>query len=134
MTVARWIAIGLGLIVSTAVNAEEGIASVDYGRVTKFDGGNYHGRVAMGERYKAAALAVAHRTLPLRSYIEIHYRGRTVTAIVSDRGPCLSAHCQATAPKRVRARVLDMTPAVAARLAFPGLGRVTFWPVPAPHS
>jgi rare lipoprotein A (peptidoglycan hydrolase) len=121
-------AIGMVLLLASA-HAEEGPASVDYGRVTRFDAANYHGRVATGERYSAGKLAVAHRTLPLGSYVAVSYRGRTVIAVVNDRGPCLSAYCRRTAPKRVGERVLDMTPAVAAKLRFPGLGRVTFWPV-----
>lgn len=106
-----------------------GLASVDFGRVTRFDGGRYQGMVATGERFKASVLAVAHRTLPLGSHVMVRYRGRTACAVVNDRGPCLSAYCQSHAPKRVRDRVLDMMPRLASRLGFPGLGRVAFWPV-----
>jgi rare lipoprotein A (peptidoglycan hydrolase) len=119
---------------SVAAHAEEGMASVDYGRTTKYDARSYGGKVATGARFRASVLAVAHRTLPLGSLIMVTYRGRSAVALVNDRGPCLSAHCQRTAPARVRARILDMTPAVAARLHFPGLGRVTFWPIhPSPR-
>lgn len=119
---------------SVAANAEArkvetGLASVDHGRPTPFDGGRYGGKVASGARFNAATLAVAHRTLPLGSLIMVTYRGRSAVAVVNDRGPCLSRHCQRTAPARVRSRILDMTPALAARLHFPGLGRVTFWPI-----
>lgn len=106
-----------------------GLASVDDGRPTRFDGANYHGKVADGSRFKTASLAVAHRTLPLGSVVVVSYRGREAKAVVNDRGPCLSSHCQRTAPARVRARVLDMTPALARALRFPGLGRVAFWPL-----
>lgn len=109
-----------------------GMASVDDGRPTKFDGANYHGRVADGSRFKTAMLAVAHRTLPLGSTVVVSYRGREAVAVVNDRGPCLSSHCQRTAPSRVRSRVLDMTPALAKRIKFPGLGRVAFWPITTP--
>jgi rare lipoprotein A (peptidoglycan hydrolase) len=109
-----------------------GLASVDDGRPTRFDGANYHGRVADGSRFKTAALAVAHRTLPLGSIVVVSYRGREARAVVNDRGPCLSSHCQRTAPARVRSRVLDMTPALARVLGFPGLGRVAFWPLTQP--
>ncbi len=104
-----------------------GLASVDDGRPTRFDGGSFHGKVATGERFKVASLAVAHRTLPLGSRVVVSYRGREVVAVVNDRGPCLSPHCQKVAPRRVRERVLDMTPALARLLKFPGLGRVAFW-------
>lgn len=112
---------------ASASEVMTGMASVDYGGTTRFDGGRYHGLVATGQRFKASILAVAHRTLPLGSWIVVNYRGRTATAVVRDRGPCLSHHCRHTAPKRVRDRVLDMTPALAKRLRFPGLGWVTYW-------
>jgi len=114
---------------SLASDVTWGMASIDFGYVTKFDGGHYHGAVATGEMFQASNLAVAHRTLPLNSCVAVHYDGRTQTAVVNDRGPCSSDFCQRTAPARVRERVLDMTPAVASLLQFPGLGRVAFWPV-----
>lgn len=110
-------------------NAEEGIASVDHGKPTRFDSRNYHGRVATGEHFNAKLFGVAHRTLPLRSCIMIARGPRVVQATIRDRGPCLSAHCQRTAPRRVRVRILDLWPAVARRLACDGLCRVKFWPV-----
>ncbi len=117
------------LLCAVPAHAETGLASVDYGGPTRFDGGHYAGRTATGERYRVASLAVAHRTLPLNSCIAVRFNGKVVNATVKDRGPCLSEHCQATAPRRVRERVIDMTPLLAARLNFPGLGRVSFWPV-----
>ncbi len=124
------VALCVGLLAAPArAEVMVGIASVEFGRVTKFDGADYRGRVSTGERYKAAALAVAHRTLPLGLCVAVSYRKRTQVAVVNDRGPCLSDHCQRVAPARVKARVLDMTPAVAARLKFPGLGRVSFQPI-----
>lgn len=114
---------------SMAAEVMVGMASVDFGHVTKWDGGGFHGLVATGHRFKATALAVAHRTLPLNSCVAVRYGERTATAVVSDRGPCLTPHCQRTAPERVRNRVIDMTPAVAASLKFPGLGQVSFWRV-----
>lgn len=109
-----------------------GPASVDDGKLTRFDGANYRGRVADGSRFKSSLMAVAHRTLPLGSTVVVSYRGRQERAVVNDRGPCLSVHCQRTAPARVRSRVLDMTPALARRLKFPGLGRVAFWSITTP--
>lgn len=75
------------------------------------------------------SFAVAHRTLPLNSCVMVRYQGRDQKAVVNDRGPCLTRHCQRTAPERVRNRVIDMTPAVATALKFPGLGTVSFWRV-----
>lgn len=107
-----------------------GMASVDFGRVTRWDGGRYHGLVATGERFRANVLAVAHRTLPLHSCVAVKYRDKTVgPAVVDDRGPCLTDHCQRHAPLRVRERVLDLKPRLASALGFPGTGKVTFWPV-----
>lgn len=112
-------------------NAEEGIASVDDGKPTRYDSKNYRGRIAIpGARFNRALLAVAHRTLPLRSCVMVAKGSRFVQASVRDRGPCLSAHCQRTAPKRVKLRKIDLWPAVARRIGCDGLCRVKFWPVP----
>lgn len=123
--------LGAGILMAPgnpeASEVMSGLASVDFGRVTRFDGGRYHGLVATGERFKASALAVAHCTLPLGSWVMVAYRDKTTPAVVNDRGPCCSDHCRRIAPTRVKDRVLDMTPAVASRLDFPGLGRVAFW-------
>lgn len=105
------------------------LASVDDGRPTRYDDANYHGRVATGERFDRNKLAVAHRTLPLNSCVEIRNGDHVVQAVVNDRGPCLSPHCQKTAPQLLK-RELDMTPAVAKALAFNGLGRVELRSVP----
>lgn len=115
---------------SASAHAETVLASVDDGKPTHFDGGNFHNRVSTGDRFNAHALAVAHRTLPLKSCIEISYRGRAQTVIVNDRGPCLTAWCQHHAPPRIKRRELDMTPALARLLRFPGLGTVSFHPTP----
>lgn len=106
-----------------------GIASVDDGRPTRFDSRNYHGRVATGARFHPGRMAVAHRTLPLGSYVRVDHGVHSAVAIVNDRGPCASAHCRRVAPKRVRDRVLDMTPAMARRLRCGGLCRVAVLPL-----
>ncbi len=116
-------------VAGVQAHAESGMASVDYGRPTRFDGGHFRGLVATGERFKASIFAVAHCSLPLGSRVMIRFRARTAEAIVKDRGPCCTAHCRRVAPARLLARVIDLTPALAAHLRFPGLGRVSFWPV-----
>ncbi len=118
------------LLLSPVARAETVLASVDDGKPTRFDGGNFHGRVSTGDRFSGHTLAVAHRTLPLHSCVEISYRGRSQTAIVNDRGPCLTTWCQHHAPARIKRRELDMTPALARILRFPGLGCVSFHPTP----
>ncbi len=114
---------------SSASDVTWGMASVDFGYATQFDGERHEGLVATGEQFQPSKLAVAHRTLPLNSCVAVYYEGRTLAAVVNDRGPCSSDYCQRAAPDRVKERVLDMTPAVASLLKFPGLGRVAFWPV-----
>lgn len=112
-------------------NAEEGVASVDDGKPTRYDSKNYRGRISIPRaRFNRALLAVAHRTLPLRSCVMVAKGARFVQASVRDRGPCLSAHCQRTAPNRVKLRKIDLWPAVARRIGCDGLCRVKFWPVP----
>lgn len=112
-------------------NAEEGIASVDDGKPTKYDSRNYRGRTSIrGERINRTAMAVAHRTLPLRSCVMIAHGAKIVQASIRDRGPCLSPRCQRTAPKSVRIRKIDLWLAVARRIGCDGLCRVKFWPVP----
>lgn len=115
---------------SMATEVMVGMASVDNGRATKFDGGHYGGRIATGDRFKTAALGVAHRTLPLNSCLMIQYGARAQKVVINDRGPCATAFCRQHAPARVRNRVIDMTPGVATQLKFPGLGTVSYWPVP----
>lgn len=115
----------LALFWLTPASAETGMASVDYGRATSFDGGRYGGRVSTGARFDAKLLAIAHRTLPLGSYVLVTFRKRTALAVVNDRGPCLTVHCQRSAPRRVRERIADLTPGLARYLRFPGLGRVS---------
>ena len=120
----------LAIVSIMTVRAETVLASVDDGTPTRFDGGNFHGRVSTGERFRGAIMAVAHRTLPLKSCVEVSYRGRSHIAIVNDRGPCLTPWCQHHAPARIKRRELDMTPALARILRFPGLGSVSFYPTP----
>lgn len=110
--------------ITCANGSQVGMASVDYGVMTRFDSRNYHGMVATGGRYSGTKMAIAHRTLPLNSCVEVKFHGKTAKAIVNDRGPCFSDYCRRTAPARVRNRILDMTPNLARKLNFPGLGMV----------
>lgn len=86
--------------------------------------------VATGARFDGRKLAAAHPSLPLGTCLMVRYRGRETPVVVNDRGPCTTDHCRLHMPARVRQRVLDMTPAVARELRFPGLGTVTFWKTP----
>ncbi len=133
LAVIGWIALVVFILTIAdimRVHAETVLASVDDGKPTRYDGGNFHGRISTGARFNGRMMAVAHRTLPLNSCIEVSYRGRLQIAIVNDRGPCLTSWCQRHAPTRIKHRALDMTPALARILRFPGLGTVSFQPTP----
>ena len=115
------------VLLSWQANAAVGLASVDDGRMTRYDSRNYHGRIATGGRFNPAIRGVAHRTLPLRSCVGIRYRSRVVVATVLDRGPCASAHCRAVAPWLLK-RVLDLWPATRRALGFPnGVAPISYW-------
>ena len=128
----RIIGLAVCLLALPAGAAEVGIASVDDGRPTPYDGANYHGRVSTGERFSAAVLAIAHRTLPLGSWAFVKHGRTGEFARVWDRGPCLTPWCQKHAPLRIRVRVADLTPRLAKRLGCDGLCKVAIWPVPLP--
>lgn len=111
---------------------ERGVASVDDGRPTRYDGANYHGRVSTGERFRPGELAIAHRTRRLGSTVIVQNERRPELlslARVWDRGPCLSAFCQRTAPLRVRTRIADLTPALRRKIGCSDLCRVLIWGV-----
>lgn len=67
-----------------------------------------------GERYSAAKLAAAHRTLPCGSFAEVvnQRNGRRIVVRIVDRGPF------------IKGRIIDLTPAAARELALGGLGPV----------
>ena len=77
-----------------------------------------------GRRIDFAALTVAHPQaakdgpMPFGTCLELAYRKRTVVVVVNDNGP------------HIKGRVLDLTPAAAKALRFPGLGKVTYRKVP----
>lgn len=91
-------------------------------------------RTASGERYDPAAITIAHRTLPLGSFVEITAldSGRTIIARVNDRGPgrrdrvldlsrgamqALGATGRSITPVRVRAVTPDPLQIAALRVA-----------------
>lgn len=65
-------------------------------------------RTANGETYRPDAIAAAHRTLPLPSYVEVTSidTGKTIVVRVNDRGPML------------RDRIIALTPAAARQLGI----------------
>lgn len=71
----------------------------------------FHGkRTASGEAYDMFALTAAHRTLPLRSYVEVTNlrNNRTVVVRINDRGPFHGN------------RVMDLSSAAAEELGIRG--------------
>lgn len=65
-------------------------------------------RTASGERFSAGALTAAHKSLPLGSKAKVTHlgTGRSVVVRINDRGP------------HVKGRVIDLTPAAAAKIGL----------------
>lgn len=76
--------------------------------------GLMYGTTASGDTLTPTSMGVAMKTMPLGTIIEITYNGRTVTAVVNDRGPYSGN------------RQIDMQPAVASALGFSGVGTIGY--------
>ena len=76
--------------------------------------GLMYGTTASGDTLTPTSMGVAMKTMPLGTIIEITYNGRTVTAVVNDRGPYSGN------------RQIDIQPAVASALGFSGVGTVGY--------
>ena len=76
--------------------------------------GLMYGTTASGDTLTPTSMGVAMKTMPLGTINEITYYGRTVTAVVNDRGPYSGN------------RQIDMQPAVASALGFSGVGTVGY--------
>jgi rare lipoprotein A len=72
-------------------------------------------QTASGERFNAAGLTAAHRTLPFGTRVRVtnHSNGRSVVVTINDRGPFVSN------------RIIDVTPAAARAIGMSGLAPVT---------
>lgn len=92
-------------------HAESCIASV-YSTKDRDQNGT---RTASGIRLDDRKPTMAHRTLPLRSYVTVTHGRRSLTVQITDRGP----------NKHVRRRCVDLSVAAAKQLACDGLCRVT---------
>ncbi|MFI3188743.1 MAG: septal ring lytic transglycosylase RlpA family protein [Methylococcales bacterium] len=80
----------------------------------------HHGRkTASGEKYDMYAMTAAHKTLPLKSYVEVTNlkNNRTVVVRINDRGPFHGN------------RVMDLSTAAAEELGIDGLGSVKITPL-----
>lgn len=69
---------------------------------------------ADGSKVTKTSMGVAHKTLALGTRIQVSYKGKTVKAVVHDRGPYVAG------------RDLDLQPAVAHKLGFDGVGQVKY--------
>lgn len=76
--------------------------------------GLMYGTTASGDTLTPTSMGVAMKTMPLGTIIEITYNGRTVRAVVNDRGPYAGN------------RQIDLQPAVAHALGFDGVGTVGY--------
>lgn len=76
--------------------------------------GFMYGTTASGATVTPTSMGVAMKTMPLGTVIEISYNGRTVRAVVNDRGPYVGN------------RQIDLQPAVAHALGFDGVGTVGY--------
>ena len=116
---------------ATAAEITVGLASVDDGKPTRYDGGNFSGQLVDGSRF-TDGMTVAHRELPIGSCVEVSRIGRDANvhlARIDDRGPCATPQCQARAPHLLK-RKIDLKPKLASALGCDGLCAVAFWPAP----
>ncbi len=72
----------------------------------------YGGPLACGGRLGYDSMVVANKSLPCGTRLTIRYRGRTVKAVVRDRGPYVGG------------REFDLAGAVARKLGFDGVGQI----------
>jgi rare lipoprotein A (peptidoglycan hydrolase) len=83
-------------------------------RVSWYGPGFYGHGMAGGGKLKRNSMVVAHRSLPFGTKVKIKYKGRTVTAVVKDRGPF------------IKGRVFDLGPGTAKALHFSGVGTIKY--------
>lgn len=78
-------------------------------------GPGFYGRtMASGGRLGYNSMIVAHKTMRFGTRIQFSYKGRTVIAVVRDRGPY------------IHGRVFDLGPGTAKALGFSGVGMVSY--------
>lgn len=83
---------------------------VEEGLASHYREGNwlFPGKTALGEKYRAGALAGAHKILPIPCRVRVTNlrNGRSVVIRINDRGPFIDG------------RIVDVTPRVAKKLGF----------------
>jgi len=83
-------------------------------RASWYGPGFYGRKTASGAVLTENMMNVAHKTLPFGTQVQFEYKGRTVTAVVNDRGP------------HIAGRVWDLGPGTAKALGFSGVGMVNY--------
>jgi rare lipoprotein A (peptidoglycan hydrolase) len=85
-------------------------------KVSWYGPGFYGHGMAGGGKLKTNSMVVAHKTLPFGTRIEFAYGGKTVIAVVRDRGPFVAG------------RLFDLGPGTAKAIGFDkvGVGRVQY--------
>ena len=81
-------------------------------KVSWYGPGFYGRKTASGEVLTEGMMNVAHRSMAFGTRIEFRYNGRTVVAVVNDRGPFIAG------------RTFDLGPGTASALGFSGVGTV----------
>lgn len=96
--------------------AEAEAATYTYVQASMYGEGDgfMYGTTASGDTVTPTSMAVAMKTMPLGTKIQLTYNGTTVTAVVNDRGPYVAG------------REIDLQPAVAHALGFSGVGTVGY--------
>ena len=83
-------------------------------RVSWYGPGFYGNTMAGGGKLTKTSMVVAHRSMPFGTKIEFRYKGRSVVAVVRDRGPYIAG------------RLFDLGPGTAKALGFSGVGTVSY--------
>jgi rare lipoprotein A (peptidoglycan hydrolase) len=83
-------------------------------RASWYGPGFYGRRTASGVRLTRTSMNVAHKSLKFGTRILFSYKGRSVVAVVNDRGPF------------IHGRVFDLGPGTAKALRFSGVGTVKY--------
>ena len=73
---------------------------------------SFSGGVSYYHPHRSNQMTCAHRHLPFGTHLQVHWRGRSISCIVNDRGPF------------IRGRVLDISYDAARSLGMTGAGVV----------
>lgn len=100
-----------GTVRSSKAGSPKGMRTA---RVSWYGPGFYGHTMAGGGQLTPTSMVVAHRTMAFGTRVQINYRGRTVIAVVRDRGPFIAG------------RTFDLGPGTAKALGFSGVGTISY--------